>query len=99
MAKSILQEDKEKCFLCGRNFFGDPRDKHHVFGGAYRKKSEKFGLTVYLHHFSCHEFGEKAVHKNAAIDRDLKKRAQVVAMSCYRWSIEEFRRLFGKNYI
>lgn len=50
------------CWLCGRNGTAEPLDKHHIFGGAYRKKSEKYGLTVYLCHGSCHIFGEKAVH-------------------------------------
>ena len=49
------------CWLCGRNGTAEPLDKHHIFGGAYRKKSEKYGLTVYLCHGSCHIFGEKAV--------------------------------------
>lgn len=38
------------CWLCGRNGTAEPLDKHHIFGGAYRKKSEKYGLTVYLCH-------------------------------------------------
>ena len=42
------------CWLCGRNGTAEPLDKHHIFGGAYRKKSEKYGLTVYLCHGSCH---------------------------------------------
>lgn len=50
------------CWLCGRNGTAEPLDKHHIFGGACRKKSEKYGLTVYLCHGSCHIFGEKAVH-------------------------------------
>ena len=32
-------EEKE-CFLCGRNGNGDPLDRHHIFNGANRKKSE-----------------------------------------------------------
>lgn len=30
------------CWLCGRNGTAEPLDKHHIFGGAYRKKSEKY---------------------------------------------------------
>ena len=40
-----------ECWLCGRNGSVDPLDKHHIFGGPYRKKSEKYGLVVYL----CHD--------------------------------------------
>ena len=38
----------KRCFLCGRNDTGDPLERHHIFGGANRKKSEKYGLVVYL---------------------------------------------------
>ena len=41
------------CAICGRNGMGDPLEKHHIFGGAYRKKSEKYGLTVYLCGMRC----------------------------------------------
>lgn len=96
--KSILQEDKTKCFLCGGNAF-EPLDKHHVFGGAYRSKSEKYGLTVYLHHSKCHIFGAGAVHQNAEVNKLLKKYAQTVAMDKYKWSEDDFRREFGKSYL
>lgn len=100
MNKSILQTDCSRCYLCGRppEYF-DPLDKHHVFGGALRKKSEKYGLTVYLHHNKCHIFGEQAVHRDAARNRVLKMEAQVAAMERYGWSVEDFRREFYKNYI
>lgn len=100
MANSILQFNTTRCHLCGgpaEPF--DPLDKHHVFGGALRKKSELLGLTVYLHHNKCHIFGEKAVHKNAAKNRQLKEEAQRAAMNYYGWSVEDFRREFYKSYI
>ena len=31
------------CWLCGRNGASDPLDAHHIFGGANRKLSEKYG--------------------------------------------------------
>ena len=61
--KSILQEDTAKCFICEENPCGDPLDKHHIFGGALRKKSEQYGLFVYLHHARCHIFA-RAAHTN-----------------------------------
>lgn len=56
--------DGRSCWLCGKNGQRDPLDVHHIFGGAYRERSEKYGLTVYLCHSSCHMFGKKAVHQN-----------------------------------
>lgn len=100
MAKSILQSDKERCYLCGGfPTFYDPLDKHHIFGGALRKKSERYGLTVYLHHNKCHIFGAEAVHANAEKNRALQAEAQKAAMERNGWSVEDFRREFYKNYL
>jgi hypothetical protein len=98
--ESILQKDKTKCFLCGQNACGDHLDKHHVFNGfGLRDKSEEYGLTVYLHHNKCHEYGKNAVHRNAEVMRQLKAYAQEKAMEYYGWSIEDFRVRFYKSYI
>lgn len=97
--ESILQKDKTKCFICKQNPCGDPLDKHHVFGGALRSKSERYGLFVYIHHNKCHIFGEKAVHKNAEVNRQLQSFAQKKAMKHYGWSVDYFRAKFYKNYI
>lgn len=96
---SIIQKDKERCFLCGMIGYVDPLDKHHVYYGSLRSKSERYGLTIYLHHDRCHIYGDQAVHKNAKIDRKIKKYVQKVAMSHYGWTTEDFIKLFGKNYL
>ena len=95
---SIIQKGKEKCFICGRNaradFYG--LDEHHVFFGPCRKLSEKYGLKIYICHDRCHLNG---VHKNAKLDRAVKAKVQQIAMQHYGWSIEEFIKIFGKNYL
>ena len=96
---SILQEDKTVCFLCGKNANLEPLDCHHIFGAANRKKSEKYGLKVYLHHHQCHIFGKDSVHKNNEINQALKAQAQQKAMEYYGWTEDEFRNAFGKNYL
>lgn len=97
--QSIIQTDKSRCYICGQNPCGDPLDKHHVFGASMRSKSEKYGLTVYIHHNKCHIFGEKSVHRNAKVDRALKARVQKIAMAHYEWDTEDWISKFGKNYI
>ena len=98
--KSILQKDKTSCYLCGgRGTSLDPLDVHHVFFGTLRSKSDKYGLTVYLHHNKCHIFGRDAVHVNRATDLAIKKRAQIAAMKKYRWTEQDFINQFYKNYI
>lgn len=97
MAESILQKG-DCCYICGRT--GPERlDKHHIFGGANRNLSEKYGLTVKLCHCSCHIFGEYSVHTNAAINHFLQAKAQRRAMKVYGWTEDEFRKIFGKSYL
>jgi hypothetical protein len=97
--KSIIQEDRNYCFLCGRNaradYFG--LDEHHCFfGGGLRSTSEEYGLKVYLCHDKCHLNG---VHKHYELNRIVRKKAQKIAMQYYGWTVEEFIKLFGKNYL
>ena len=94
--KSIIQEEKDCCCICGRNGHIDPLDEHHVYTGALRKLSEMYGLKVYLCHDRCHLNG---VHKNGKLARMLKAKVQRIAMDYYGWDTAEFIRLFGKNYL
>lgn len=96
--QSILQHDTAKCALCGRR--GTVLDKHHVFfGRGNRPKSERYGLTVYLCHDSCHIFGPRAVHVNHDICLLLQQKAQRAAMKYYYWTVGDFQKIFGKNYL
>lgn len=90
---------EQACWLCGRNGSGDPLDKHHIFGGANRALSERFGLTVPLCHGRCHIFGQEAVHRNAETAQKLHEYGQRKAMQEQGWTRDEFRMIFGKNYI
>lgn len=98
MAISIIQTDKTRCYICGKNANADywGLDEHHVFSGANRKKSERYGLKVYLCHTSCHLYG---VHKNAKLNRQLRANVQKKAMEHFGWTTEDFIKIFGKNYI
>ena len=95
-----MYKAERSCWLCGKNGCGDPLDKHHIFGGtAYRKKSERYGLTVYLCHDSCHENGPDSVHRNAETRARLQAYGQRKAMEENGWSVEDFIREFGKNHL
>lgn len=95
MSKSILQEDKESCFLCGSHRW---LEEHHVFGGGKRQLSEKYGLKVYLCHY-CHNEPPHGVHHNSATRQFLQRKTQRKAMERYQWTVEDFRFIFGKNYL
>lgn len=88
-----------KCFLCGRNGLGDRLERHHIFGGARRQLSEKYGLVVYLCGERCHRLGEYSAHQNAEIADYLHKYGQKKAMSENNWTVEKFVEVFGKNYL
>jgi hypothetical protein len=96
---SIIQQRKQKCFLCGGGLGIEHLDRHHIFFGALRSKSEQYGLVVYLHHSKCHIFGDNAVHRNAKVNRRLQAFAQRKAMEHYGWDIDTFRSIFHKNYL
>lgn len=87
-----------KCWLCGANGAGEHLDMHHIFGGAYKTKSEKYGLLVPLCHETCHIFGRYAVHHNAETMRCLRQWGQDKVMRDQGWTTEDFIREFGKNY-
>lgn len=38
--ESIIQKDKDHCFICGMNRNLEPLDCHHIYGAANRSKSE-----------------------------------------------------------
>lgn len=93
--KSIIQSEKE-CYISGSKV---NLHEHHVFyGSGLRKKSEKYGLKVYLR-ADLHNLSDKGVHFNKELDLKIKKEVQIIAMKHYNWTIEDFIRIFGKNYI
>lgn len=90
--KSILQEQTEYCFICGR--YGT--EIHHVFyGTANRKLATKYNLVVGL----CynHHRGSKGVHFNKELDLMLKQHAQRRFEEEYPQ--EHFLTIFGRNYL
>lgn len=93
-APSILQEDTSYCFRCGRS--DRKLDRHEPHGGAFRKKSKRYGMWLMLCHEPCHL---SIAHREASENLRLKKIAQRRAMQVYNWTIQDFIREFGKNYI
>lgn len=91
----------KRCFFCSSNYL---IDEHHIFGGAYRSKSTKYGLTVPLCHFGCHQFGKDSIHDGTtplANERRLylKQYGQAKVMKEQGWTRERFISEFGKDYL
>ena len=93
MMKSILQEDTDYCFFCGK--YGT--EIHHVFyGTANGKLSDKYGLVVGL----CynHHRGRLGIHNgNKELDMKLKRMAQEAFEREY--PDKDFLAVFGRNYL
>ena len=92
MAKSIMQTEKE-CYVTGSTL---NLHKHHIFGGPFRKKAEKWGLWAYLR-ADYHIQTPNAVHNNREFDLELKKEAQRNFECLYGHDI--FMQEFRKNYL
>lgn len=98
--KSIIQTDK-KCYLCGKNAeygFNKLEDHHIFFGTANRKKSEHYGLKIWLCGHTCHRNGPNSPHKNKVVDNSLKAVAQAKFEELHG-DRDLFRKEFGKSYL
>lgn len=71
----------------------------HIFGGANRPKSEKYGLVVYLCGERCHRNGPYSAHQNKQVADYLHRYGQEKCMAEQGWSEERFQKIFGKNYL
>ena len=90
--KSIMPTEKGKCYMCGSVGF---THEHHVFSGTARRRlSEEHGLKVYLCP-DCH----RRVHADAKLAQILKKHTEKMWMLENQKTIEDFIKVFGKNYI
>ena len=83
----------DSCYFCGRT---DWIEYHHVFGGANRKKSTKYGFIVPLCHWCHNEPG--GVHHNKE-NRLLLRRIAQEEFEKNIGTREEFMRTFGRNYL
>ena len=90
--KSIIQEDTDYCFVCGR--YGT--EIHHTFfGNPNRKWSEKYKCVIGL----CpeHHRGNTGVHFNRELDLTMKRVAQRRFAEVYPEL--DFLAIFGRNYL
>ena len=88
--KSIITRDLEHCYLCGA-----PNPQiHHIFNGANKKKSEKYGLIMPL----CmnHHTGDDGVHTIPRKMQVTKEFGQEM-FELYYPELNFFV-IFGKNY-
>ena len=90
--KSLIQSNKE-CYITGSTY---NLHNHHIFGGANRKLSEKYGLWIWLRE-DWHNMSNYGVHFNKSLDIKLKIIAQ--RKFCEVYPKLNFVKIFGKNYL
>lgn len=90
--KSILQTEK-CCYITGSR---TELERHHIFGGANRKHSERYGLTVWLRH-DWHNEPPYGVHHNRVLMDRLHKEGQLAFEKAYPEL--DFVEIFGRNYL
>lgn len=100
---SIIQENPYVDFL---DESIECLEKHHIFGGANRKKSEEDGLYVWLTHWN-HNEPPKGVHFNKERMQYFHELGEVAWILrrmirqklTFQDAIKEFRRRYGKSYL
>ena len=90
---SVFTDDMDHCYFTGTA----PVERHHIFGGANRKNSEKYGFVIPLRP-DLHPNGVYAGQSAKLIDVKLKTMAQEYFEREYG-TRDDFRRIFGKSYL
>lgn len=94
---------KEFCIMPENPYYDTVRTdrtvRHEVFfGSANRQKSIEYGLVVFLTP-EMHNMSNKGVHFNREFDLYLQRIGQERAMDYYDWTVDDFRKVFGKNWL
>lgn len=101
--ESILQTSRDKCLICGRQ--GEIDEHHCLSGVSNRKKSENYGLKIYLCrkcHSDLHDRGKVFVDNwHYITENDIKSMAQRKWEETYGKENPraEFIDIFGKSWI
>ena len=72
--------------------------KHHIFGGANRKLSERDGLFIYLRP-EMHNMSDRGIHYNQAFMDYAHSVGQQTWMQYYNKKKEAFIKEYGRSYI
>lgn len=93
---SILTNDMERCIICGRTNV----NKHEIFFGNKRQLSKAYGLVIPLcQEFHHNQFENLGIHFDKELDNKWRIKGQKAFMEHYKKTKEEFREIFGVNYI
>jgi hypothetical protein len=98
---SILVSDMNTCAECGKKFERKDLSYHEVFyGTGKRQLSIKYGTVIPLCNCNCHNQVEcKGIHFDKKLRDKWHKIGQKAFMIHYEKTADEFREIFGKNYL
>ena len=94
---------KEFCIMPKNSLYEIERKeglvRHEVFfGRKNRQLSIKYGLIIFLN-AEKHNMSNKGIHFNQKFCEEVQKVGQKAFMKYYNKTEEEFRQIFGKNYL
>lgn len=72
--------------------------RHEVFHGTNRKKSIELGLYVFITP-AAHNMANYGVHFNRPFEKHLQEVSQRRAMDYYGWSLDDWMKIIGRNYL
>lgn len=90
---SVFTEDMDHCFFRGTPY----PERHHIFGGPNKARSEKYGFIIPLHR-ELHPNGAAATQEGRDLDILLKQMAQRYYEE-HIGSREEFIKEFIRSYL
>lgn len=93
MPEMSKRGEVRKCYICGTTI---GIECHHVFGGAYRNKSTKYGYVRDL----CaahHRTSKYSAHLNMGLNHKLRRECQREFEQTR--TREEFIKEFGRSYL
>lgn len=115
MKSIIQDKKSGRCYICEHWRFDDSLktglEEHHIFYGPNRNLSEKYGLKVMLcrhHHQGDIHGATDEIHNNP--DKTNDQRIKAIGQTAWEKKFakatagseeahEEFRKIFGKNYL
>lgn len=92
-APTVVQYDLRRCAICGQS--NVRLQRHEPFNGANRQKSKRLGLWVVL----CQECHNMVHMYPQEFGNTMKRETQSRAMRFYKWSYEDWKKRFGKNWL
>ena len=94
--QKIKLQHQRDCWICGTVY---NLESHHIFGGANRSKSEKYGLKMWLCHNHHNENipNDPGIHFNPKVMDFVQRKVQRKFEEIY--SRELFISEFGRSYL